>query len=62
MLPWAESSSQGNPITYGPNGKRIRWTWHHLDDFDPNSRTTTMQLVRLDVHNASGMAHSGGKI
>ncbi|WP_324698681.1 HNH endonuclease [Geobacillus sp. FSL W8-0032] len=29
------------------------YTWHHLDDFDPETGTTTMQLVRRDVHQAT---------
>ena len=28
------------------------YTWHHLDDFDPKTGMTTMELVRTDSHRA----------
>jgi hypothetical protein len=27
-----------------------KYTWHHLDDFNPNTGTCTMQLVEIDIH------------
>lgn len=41
-------------LTSTPNG----FTWHHLDDFDPDSGTATMQLVRTKVHET--FSHGGG--
>jgi RHS repeat-associated protein len=35
------------------------YTWHHLDDYDPNSNTGTMQLVNRDAHEAT-YPHVGG--
>ncbi len=36
-----------------PNG----YTWHHLDDFDPATGMSTMQLVDRDAH--ASVSHSG---
>ena len=33
------------------------YTWHHLDDFDPATGMSTMQLVERDAH--AGVSHSG---
>lgn len=33
------------------------YTWHHLDDFDPDGLTCTMQLVRTVIH--SQVDHTG---
>lgn len=33
------------------------YTWHHLDDFDPDTGTCTMQLVKTDIHNL--IKHAG---
>jgi hypothetical protein len=32
----------------GPNGEK--YTWHHLDDFDPVTGECTMQLVKTEFH------------
>ena len=29
------------------------YTWHHLDDYDPATNTSTMQLVKTEAHEAS---------
>jgi RHS repeat-associated protein len=34
------------------------YTWHHLDDFDPATGTSTMQLVRKDAHGET-ITHTG---
>ncbi|MDP2571923.1 RHS repeat-associated core domain-containing protein [Vibrio penaeicida] len=34
------------------------YTWHHLDDYDPVTNTTTMQLVETSAHEAT-FPHSG---
>ncbi|HYL97687.1 MAG TPA: RHS repeat-associated core domain-containing protein, partial [Blastocatellia bacterium] len=34
------------------------YTWHHVDDFDPATGKTTMQLVKTDAHQATA-GHSG---
>jgi hypothetical protein len=34
------------------------YTWHHLDDFNPETGTTTMQLVKTEAHEAM-FPHSG---
>jgi hypothetical protein len=36
----------------GLNKIKGKYTWHHLDDFDPNTNTCTMQLVDTNVHRA----------
>ncbi len=36
-----------------PNG----YTWHHVDDFDPESGTSSLQLVETTVHIAA--SHRG---
>lgn len=41
-----------------PNG----YTWHHLDDFNPITGESTMQLVESTAHQGSGvvgLSHSG---
>ncbi|MEE5154844.1 RHS repeat-associated core domain-containing protein, partial [Pseudomonas alliivorans] len=35
-----------------------KFTWHHLDDFDPATGRTTMQLVTRSAHEAS-LPHTG---
>ena len=35
------------------------YTWHHLDDYDPDTNTGTMQLVKTDTHEAT-YPHNGG--
>jgi RHS repeat-associated protein len=48
-------SSAGNATGKShPDG----YTWHHLDDYDPATNTSTMQLVKTDAHEAS-FPHSG---
>ena len=37
-----------------PNG----YTWHHLDDYNPSTNESTMQLVKTDAHEAT-FPHSG---
>ncbi|EBS7636825.1 HNH endonuclease [Salmonella enterica] len=33
----------------------LKYTWHHVDDFDPDTGKTTMQLVKTDgVHKKTG--------
>jgi hypothetical protein len=40
--------------------RKVKYTWHHLDDFDPIFGECTMQLVRQEAHTGIfGMAHSG---
>jgi hypothetical protein len=40
--------------------RKFKYTWHHLDDFDPISGECTMQLVEKDAHTQIiGMTHSG---
>ncbi|WP_202632374.1 RHS repeat-associated core domain-containing protein, partial [Cronobacter sakazakii] len=34
------------------------YTWHHVDDFDPNTGKTTMQLVKTSAHEAT-FPHKG---
>ncbi|PNK92128.1 hypothetical protein CEQ31_021905 [Serratia odorifera] len=34
------------------------YTWHHLDDYDPKTNTSTMQLVKTTAHEES-FPHSG---
>ncbi|MBG6128314.1 RHS repeat-associated protein [Pseudomonas sp. BG2dil] len=34
------------------------YTWHHVDDFDPNTGKTTMQLVKTSAHEAT-FPHGG---
>ncbi len=34
------------------------YTWHHVDDFDPNTGYTTMQLVKREAHEAT-FPHGG---
>lgn len=34
------------------------YTWHHLDDYDPATNTSTMQLVKTEAHEAS-FPHAG---
>jgi len=29
------------------------YTWHHVDDFDPKTGKTTMQLVKTSAHEAT---------
>lgn len=45
-----------------PNAGRkspvVDCTWHHVDDFDPETGETTMQLVRSDAHEAT-FTHEG---
>jgi hypothetical protein len=36
----------------GLKSKPEFYTWHHLDDFDPNTGTCTMQLVETKIHRA----------
>lgn len=45
---------------YGTTGKSTPdgYTWHHLHDYDPNTNTSTMQLVKTDAHNAT-IPHQG---
>ncbi|WP_442000301.1 HNH endonuclease [Pseudomonas abietaniphila] len=35
-----------------------KYTWHHLDDFDPTTGKSTMQLVTRSAHEAS-LPHTG---
>jgi RHS repeat-associated protein len=35
------------------------YTWHHLDDYDPQTNTGTMQLIKREVHEAT-YPHKGG--
>ena len=30
-----------------------RYSWHHMDDFDPKTGESTMQLIRRDEHEAT---------
>lgn len=34
------------------------YTWHHVDDFDPETGSTTMQLVKREAHEAT-FPHGG---
>ncbi len=34
------------------------YTWHHLDDYNPETNTATMQLVKRNAH--QGISHVGG--
>ncbi|WP_367419415.1 HNH endonuclease [Snodgrassella alvi] len=36
----------------------IGYTWHHLNDYDPITNTTTMQLVKIEAHKAT-YPHAG---
>lgn len=42
--------------TVGQHSSRS-YTWHHLDDYDPDSGTCTMQLVLTPIHNV--LEHAG---
>nr|WP_255458450.1 HNH endonuclease [Gilliamella sp. ESL0250] len=33
------------------------YTWHHVDDFDPKTGKTTMQLIKKETHKA--ISHKG---
>ncbi len=44
----------GFPNTTAPQG----YTWHHLDDFDPATGESTMQLVKSSVHQGT-IPHTG---
>jgi hypothetical protein len=35
------------------------YTWHHLDDYNPETNRGTMQLVKTDAHEAT-YPHDGG--
>jgi A nuclease of the HNH/ENDO VII superfamily with conserved WHH len=41
------------------NGVEVKYTWHHLDDFDPVTGECTMQLVETSAHSTVGMTHTG---
>ena len=41
-----------------PRSAKNLYTWHHVDDFDPKTGNTTMQLVRKSAHEAT-YPHSG---
>ncbi|WP_348770852.1 RHS repeat-associated core domain-containing protein [Niveispirillum sp. SYP-B3756] len=41
-----------------PRADASDYTWHHLDDFDPVTGKTTMQLVKTSAHEAT-FTHSG---
>ncbi|HFK4760495.1 TPA: HNH endonuclease [Citrobacter farmeri] len=34
------------------------YTWHHMNDYNPKTNTSTMQLVKIDAHEAT-YPHSG---
>lgn len=34
----------------GLNKKPLKYTWHHLDDYDPMTNTCTLQLVETKIH------------
>ena len=36
-----------------PKSAKHLYTWHHVDDFDPKTGNTTMQLVRKPAHQAT---------
>jgi RHS repeat-associated protein len=36
-----------------PRSAKKDYTWHHVDDFDPKTGNTTMQLVRKSAHEAT---------
>ncbi len=40
---------------FGKSGKSTPqgYTWHHMDDYDPVSNTSSMQLVKREAHEAS---------
>jgi RHS repeat-associated protein len=41
-----------------PRADAKGYTWHHVDDFDPTTGKTTMQLVKRSTHEAS-LPHKG---
>ena len=41
-----------------PKSAATGYTWHHVDDFNPKTGTTTMQLVKTSAHEAS-FPHGG---
>ncbi|HEU4640219.1 MAG TPA: HNH endonuclease, partial [Candidatus Binatia bacterium] len=45
----AANLAAGFPGAKPPRG----YTWHHLDDFNPQTRMTTMQLAQLGAHEAT---------
>lgn len=51
-----EAGFSGVEAPTGPNGNK--YTWHHLDDFDPETGESTMQLVRLEDHTGA-LPHTG---
>ncbi|WP_373863676.1 HNH endonuclease [Pseudomonas mucidolens] len=36
-----------------PKSAKKHYTWHHVDDFDPKTGNTTMQLIRKSAHEAT---------
>jgi hypothetical protein len=52
----ANQAGFGQKSTPSLNGEQ--YTWHHLDDYNPQNGEGTMQLVRQDAHN--GIPHTGG--
>jgi hypothetical protein len=51
---FAQANSAAN-LENVPTG----YTWHHLDDYNQNDGTATMQLVRTNIHIKTA-PHSGG--
>lgn len=45
----AANELAGFPGAKAPDG----FTWHHLDDFNPNTGSSTMQLIEQGAHKAS---------
>ena len=43
---------------FGQNSTPSGYTWHHVDDYDPETGEGTMQLVNTDAH--QGIPHIGG--
>ena len=51
-----EAGFNGTTTPKGPDGEN--YTWHHLDDYDPVTGESTMQLVRRTDHEGS-LPHTG---
>ena len=51
-----EAGFNGTTTPKGPDGEN--YTWHHLDDYDPVTGESTMQLVKTTDHIGS-LPHTG---
>lgn len=55
----AKAGFSGLKAPTGPDG--TKYTWHHMDDFDPETGESTMQLVKTTDHQASTPHYGSAK-